>query len=104
MIFKVHELLNCLREKFDLLPGDVIATGTPCGVALGSPPRYKVRLAEILGIPQAKRMERFIDSEIRNNRRYLAVGDVMEARIFSDDGVVDLGTQRNRVIGDLESD
>jgi 2,4-didehydro-3-deoxy-L-rhamnonate hydrolase len=104
MIFKVHELLNCLREKFDLLPGDVIATGTPCGVALGSPSRLKVRMAEILGIPQAERMDRFIASEIRNNRRYLAVGDIMEARIFSDDGIVDLGTQRNSVIGDLAAE
>lgn len=100
MIFKVHELLNCLRDKFDLLPGDVIATGTPCGVALGSAPKFKMRMAEILGVPQALRIERFIASEIHHNHRYLAIGDVMEARIYSEDGVVDLGKQNNRIIRD----
>jgi 2-keto-4-pentenoate hydratase/2-oxohepta-3-ene-1,7-dioic acid hydratase in catechol pathway len=104
MIFRVHELLNCLREKLDLQPGDIIATGTPRGVALGSPPRFKARIAEILGIPQAQRIDRFIASEIRNNRRYLAPGDIMEARIYSGDGEVDLGVMKNRVIRDETGD
>ncbi len=98
MIFRVHELLECLRGKFDLQPGDVIATGTPCGVALGKPPRLKARMAEILGIPQAARTERFIASEIAHNTRYLTAGDIMEARIYSEDGAVDLGVLKNRVV------
>lgn len=100
MIFRVHELLNCLREKFDLQPGDIIATGTPRGVALGSPPKFKARLAEITGMPQAARMERFIAMEMRNNRRYLSTGEIMEARIYSGDGAVDLGVLRNRIVRD----
>lgn len=98
MLFKAHELVNCLRERFDLLPGDVIATGTPRGVALAKPSRFKLRMAEILGVPQGKRNEKFIAGEIRNNRRYLLQGDTVTAHIFSDDDVVDLGRQRNRVV------
>ncbi len=98
MIFKAHELVNCLRERFDLLPGDVIATGTPRGVALSRPPRFKLRMAEILGVPQGKRNEKFIASEIRTNPRYLQRGDTITARIFTDDDIVDLGRQRNRVV------
>ncbi|HOC70365.1 MAG TPA: fumarylacetoacetate hydrolase family protein [Candidatus Hydrogenedentes bacterium] len=100
MIFRVHELLNCLRKKLDLLPGDVVATGTPCGVALGSPPKYKMRLAEIIGMPQAERIEHFISSEVKDNRRYLSAGDIMKTRIYSRDGAVDLGQQSNRIIRD----
>ncbi len=33
MIFRPHELIRRLGEQFDLLPGDIIATGTPRGVA-----------------------------------------------------------------------
>ncbi|TAL34425.1 MAG: FAA hydrolase family protein [Spirochaetes bacterium] len=97
MIFRLHELVACLAQRFDLLPGDVIATGTPKGVALGKPARLQVRMAEILGIPQGKRTARFIAGEIAHNDRYLRPGDVIEARIASPDGVVDLGVQRTRI-------
>ncbi|HSV95732.1 MAG TPA: fumarylacetoacetate hydrolase family protein [Spirochaetota bacterium] len=97
MIFKPHELIRCLQEKFDLLPGDVIATGTPCGVALGRPSHFRARIAEILGIPQGERIARFLKGERRHNPKYLMRGDRIEARIRSADGVVDLGVQRNFV-------
>ncbi len=97
MVFALPELINCLTEKFDLRPGDVIATGTPGGVALTQPSRLKMRLAEILGIPQRKRIELFLEGERKNNNNYLIRGDTISARIFSDDGIVDLGEQRNRV-------
>ena len=97
MIFRAHELISCLAERFDLLPGDVIATGTPRGVALGRPSRFKFRMAEILGIPQGTRTARFIAREIAHNDKYLSRGDVIEARIASADGRVDLGTQRTAV-------
>lgn len=98
MIFPVHELLNCLREKFDLLPGDVIATGTPCGVAMGRPTRLRTRIEEILGVLPAKRTEKFLRGEISGNKKYLRRGDVITARIFSNDGVVDLGKQKNTIV------
>ncbi|HOS39997.1 MAG TPA: fumarylacetoacetate hydrolase family protein [Spirochaetota bacterium] len=98
MIFPPHELLNCLREKFDLRPGDVIATGTPRGVAMSRPGRFKTRIAEILGIAPGKRVAAYIAGEIKNNRNYLERGDVVSARIATDNGFVDLGEQRTRVV------
>jgi 2-keto-4-pentenoate hydratase/2-oxohepta-3-ene-1,7-dioic acid hydratase in catechol pathway len=41
MIFNVSALVSYLSEFMTLLPGDVISTGTPPGVALGMhPPKY----------------------------------------------------------------
>lgn len=41
MIFKIPALISYLSRVMTLLPGDVIATGTPAGVGLGfKPPRY----------------------------------------------------------------
>jgi 2-keto-4-pentenoate hydratase/2-oxohepta-3-ene-1,7-dioic acid hydratase in catechol pathway len=98
MIFKIHELINCLREKIDLHPGDVVATGTPRGVALSQPSRFAQRFTEIIGMPQPKRMALFLDGERKHNKKYLGPGDTIAARIASPDGVVDLGEQRNRVV------
>lgn len=41
MLFGVRELISYVSRFMTLLPGDVIATGTPSGVAMGmKPPRY----------------------------------------------------------------
>jgi 2-keto-4-pentenoate hydratase/2-oxohepta-3-ene-1,7-dioic acid hydratase in catechol pathway len=41
LIFSVAELIATLSEVMTLEPGDVIATGTPSGVAVGrTPPRW----------------------------------------------------------------
>jgi 2-keto-4-pentenoate hydratase/2-oxohepta-3-ene-1,7-dioic acid hydratase in catechol pathway len=41
MIFGVAELLSYVSQFMTLLPGDVVSTGTPAGVALGmNPPPY----------------------------------------------------------------
>jgi 2-keto-4-pentenoate hydratase/2-oxohepta-3-ene-1,7-dioic acid hydratase in catechol pathway len=41
MIFDVAELVSYISQFMTLLPGDIISTGTPAGVALGmTPPRY----------------------------------------------------------------
>ena len=41
MIFPVAFLISYISKFMTLLPGDVIATGTPAGVGMGySPPRY----------------------------------------------------------------
>ncbi|MGI9308417.1 MAG: fumarylacetoacetate hydrolase family protein, partial [Gammaproteobacteria bacterium] len=39
MIFKVDEIVSYVSEFMTLLPGDVIATGTPAGVGLGQKPK-----------------------------------------------------------------
>lgn len=41
LIFKIEDLIAYITDTVTLLPGDVIATGTPGGVGLGlTPPRY----------------------------------------------------------------
>jgi 2-keto-4-pentenoate hydratase/2-oxohepta-3-ene-1,7-dioic acid hydratase in catechol pathway len=41
MIFKIPKLISYISQFMTLLPGDVISTGTPSGVALGmKPPTY----------------------------------------------------------------
>lgn len=41
MVFKVNQLVSDVSKYMTLLPGDVIATGTPSGVGLGmKPPQY----------------------------------------------------------------
>ena len=41
LIFKIPELVSYLSQFMTLLPGDIISTGTPSGVALGmDEPRY----------------------------------------------------------------
>jgi 2,4-didehydro-3-deoxy-L-rhamnonate hydrolase len=97
MVFRAHDLINALKERFDLLPGDVIATGTPSGVALSRPSRLQSRAAEILGIAPGERIRMFIRNELARNTRYLKTGDTIVSRIASADGVVDLGEQRNPV-------
>jgi 2-keto-4-pentenoate hydratase/2-oxohepta-3-ene-1,7-dioic acid hydratase in catechol pathway len=41
LVFKIPDILETLSQDMTLEPGDIVATGTPAGVALGmSPPRY----------------------------------------------------------------
>lgn len=41
LIFDIPTLIECLSQTITLLPGDIIATGTPVGVGIGfSPPLY----------------------------------------------------------------
>ena len=41
LIFSVPEIISVISEGFTLLPGDLIATGTPAGVGIGQdPPRF----------------------------------------------------------------
>ncbi len=60
MIFPVKKIISYMSEFFELLPGDIIATGTPSGVGAGlSPPQFlqtgdKVRMeVDGLGIQQS---------------------------------------------------
>lgn len=41
MIFSISEIISTLSKGMTLLPGDIIATGTPYGVGMGfNPPKY----------------------------------------------------------------
>ncbi len=48
MIYPVAELIELLSSVTDLLPGDVIFTGTPDGVGFGRDPQRPLRAGEVL--------------------------------------------------------
>src|SRR3990167_4787459 len=72
----------------------LVMTGTPAGCALGLPSSIAIRLSGLL--PEAKKWELFLNSQKRR-KQYLRQGDVIESRIVSRDGIIDLGVQRHVV-------
>ncbi|TYB42310.1 fumarylacetoacetate hydrolase family protein [Actinomadura chibensis] len=50
MIFSVRELIARLSRAFTLLPGDVIATGTPPGVGMASTPPRLLRDGDVVEV------------------------------------------------------
>lgn len=95
MIHQPVETLRELSEVRDLKPGDMIATGTPAGVALSAPKGIKAKIGALLS--PAKRGE-IIARQGSSNPDYLKPGDVMTASIRTDDGNLDLGTQQNKIV------
>ena len=79
----------------DLFTGDLIATGTPSGCALSIPSPAKQKLGALL--PERKKWEIFLKVQSKRTQ-YLKAGDVVESRISSPDGFIDLGRQRNTVV------
>jgi len=94
MVFGPTATLTELSHVHDLSAGDLIATGTPSGCALTVPSPAKQRLAALL--PERTKWQIFHKIQQRSTK-YLKQGDVVEARIRSADGTIDLGAQRNRV-------
>lgn len=94
MIHRPAEALRALARFQRLDPGDLVLTGTPVGTALSAPPKP----VEIIGslLPPALKWKLFFRRQERNPR-YLQDGDVIEAGVATDDGVLDLGTQRTVV-------
>lgn len=91
------ETLTELSAVHDLHPGDLIATGTPAGCALSVPSPLMQRLAALL--PERMRWDAFMRVQASRSG-YLSPGDVVEATIRSEDGAIDLGVQRNRIVED----
>jgi 2-keto-4-pentenoate hydratase/2-oxohepta-3-ene-1,7-dioic acid hydratase in catechol pathway len=73
----------------------LLATGTPAGCALRVPPPLLQKVGALL--PERTKWRRFLDSQARRSQ-YLKPGDIVEARISSHDGGLDLGRQRNRIV------
>jgi len=92
MIVRPARALTLLSRFQPMAPGDLLLTGTPGGTALHAP----AKLAGLL--PPATRWKLFFGRQAANPR-YLRDGDVITATIASPDGRLDLGTQRNTVIG-----
>ncbi len=96
MIVGPARALTLLSRFQPMAPGDLLLTGTPGGTALKAPPKITEKLAGLL--PPATRWRLFFGREAANPR-YLHDGDVITAAIATPDGQLDLGTQRNTVIG-----
>ncbi len=59
LIFDVPTIISVLSAGMTLLPGDIIATGTPAGVGMGfSPPKYLQAgdevVVEVTGVGQLR--------------------------------------------------
>ena len=96
MIFKPHQTLTELSALHDLHPGDLIATGTPAGCAARAPNKLQMWILRHLLSEQTK-WRMFIRKGM-SNPAYLQPGDTMTASIRTDDGAIDLGEQRNRIV------
>ena len=94
MIYPPLEALQALTRFQRLDAGDLILTGTPVGTALSAPPKPVQMIASLL--PPALKWQTFFKRQA-SNPKYLHDGDVIEASIATDDGVIDLGTQRTVV-------
>jgi 2-keto-4-pentenoate hydratase/2-oxohepta-3-ene-1,7-dioic acid hydratase in catechol pathway len=94
MLYRPLEALQSLCRFQDLAVGDLILTGTPVGTALSAPPKP----IEIIGslLPPAIKWKAFFKRQAANPK-YLRDGDVIEASVRTDDGAIDLGTQRMTV-------
>jgi 2-keto-4-pentenoate hydratase/2-oxohepta-3-ene-1,7-dioic acid hydratase in catechol pathway len=94
MLYKPLAALQSLARFQDLSAGDLILTGTPAGTALSAPPKP----VEIIGnlLPPAVKWKAFFKRQA-GNPKYLRHGDLVEASVATDDGAIDLGTQRNTV-------
>lgn len=95
LVFGPAETLTEFSGLQDLGAGDLIATGTPAGCALTVPSPLRQRIAGLL--PDATKWKIFLKMQAKR-RQYLKVGDVIEARIVSGCGTINLGVQRNVVV------
>jgi len=96
MIFPPHKTLTELAGLHDMSPGDLIATGTPGGCAAKAPGKIGLFLFQHI-LTERMRWVLFRRLE-KSNRLYLQPGDIVQARIRTDDGALDLGEQRNHVM------
>jgi 2-keto-4-pentenoate hydratase/2-oxohepta-3-ene-1,7-dioic acid hydratase in catechol pathway len=94
MLYRPLQALQALVRFQRLDPGDLVLTGTPAGTALSAPPKVVEKIASLL--PPALKWKLFFKGQAKNPK-YLADGDVVEASVATDDGALDLGTQRTVV-------
>jgi 2-keto-4-pentenoate hydratase/2-oxohepta-3-ene-1,7-dioic acid hydratase in catechol pathway len=94
MLYRPLEALQSLTQFQELAPGDLILTGTPAGTALSAPPKPVQVVGNLL--PPTLKWKMFFNRQA-GNRKYLQDGDIVEASVATDDGAIDLGTQRTAV-------
>lgn len=94
MIYQPLQALQSLARFQNLNAGDLIMTGTPVGTALSAPPKPVQIISSLL--PPAIKWKAFFTTQAKNTK-YLKHGDVVELSVATDDGAIDLGTQRTVV-------
>jgi 2-keto-4-pentenoate hydratase/2-oxohepta-3-ene-1,7-dioic acid hydratase in catechol pathway len=97
LVYGPAETLTELSRIQDFDAGDLLSTGTPAGCALAVPSPAKQRIAQLL--PEETRWDLFFKIQAKRPQ-YLKPGDLVEARICSADGTIDLGVQRNRIVAE----
>lgn len=98
MVYKPAETLTELSQIADLLPGDLVLTGTPHGCALQVPKLNPLQKTVAALLPERRKWASFVERQAASGR-YLEPGDVMTLTIRSGDGSLDLGTQQTTVAG-----
>ena len=95
------QALQALARFQRLDPGDLVLTGTPVGTALKAPAKPMALLAALL--PPARKWKLFLGRQ-RSNPQLPAGRRLVEATVGTDDGAIDLGTQRTRVRRPMTAD
>ncbi|MGL5839852.1 MAG: fumarylacetoacetate hydrolase family protein, partial [Sphingorhabdus sp.] len=96
MIFAPPATITELSEIMDLNAGDLIATGTPGGVALHPPSATVQKWAAFLLSPK-KRFMMFLKGQLKHPK-YLQPGQTINATIATEDSTIDLGEQVNKIV------
>jgi 2-keto-4-pentenoate hydratase/2-oxohepta-3-ene-1,7-dioic acid hydratase in catechol pathway len=91
MITRPAAALTLLARFQPLDPGDLLLTGTPGGTALQAPPAVVEKMGDLLPTPLKWRV---FFSRQQRNPAYLKAGDVVTGSVATEDGALDLGTQR----------
>jgi 2-keto-4-pentenoate hydratase/2-oxohepta-3-ene-1,7-dioic acid hydratase in catechol pathway len=94
MIYPPVQALQALSRFQRLDAGDLVLTGTPVGTAISAPPKP----VEVIGslLPDQLKWSLFFSRQAKS-RKYLRHGDIVEATVATDDGAIDLGSQRTVV-------
>ena len=96
MLFKPAQTLTELAAMHDMQVGDLLATGTPAGCAAKAPGKLVMFILKHF-MSDAGKWKAFI-AKATKNPLYLQSNDVMALSIRTDDGALDLGQQRTRVV------
>lgn len=99
MIFKPAATLTEISSFMDLNIGDLVLTGTPGGVIVKAPSKFKQGLATWLMSNEQK-----VGIFRKKSAEFLQDGDIVKTHIQSIDGSIDLGIQENSIVsfGDLK--
>ncbi|TGM52946.1 fumarylacetoacetate hydrolase family protein [Leptospira adleri] len=97
LVFKPLETILELSKFCNILPGDVLLTGTPSGCALRAPGKLVQALGGFLS--EKKKWELFVKAQ-KKRRQYLKEADVVRSTIRTADGRIDLGEQNLRVVSE----